>query len=47
MHYIYEYSPIAGLLFFFCVFALIALKVCTPGAAQKLQTHAQIPLQGD
>ena len=42
-----EYAPTVGLLFFFCVFLLIAIWALRPSAKQKLQLLAEIPLKED
>lgn len=39
------YAPIAGLLFFFILFIGIAVWALRPGAKEKLQLLAQIPLR--
>ena len=40
-----HYAPMAGLLFFFCVYVGIALWAWRPGAKNTLQTLAEIPLK--
>jgi cbb3-type cytochrome oxidase subunit 3 len=41
------YAPMVGLLFFFIVFLGIAFCTLRPGAKQRLQAQAYIPLQED
>lgn len=45
MSLIIDHAPVIGLLFFFAVFLFIAFQAYKPGAKQKLQQHAQIPLR--
>lgn len=39
------YAPLIGLTFFFGVFLMIVVSVLRPGAKQKLQLLAEIPLK--
>ena len=45
MHLLAEYAPLVGLLFFFSIFVGIALWVLRPGARQRFQKLALIPLE--
>ncbi len=44
MNFLYEHAPSIGLVFFFSVFVVIAYRAYRPGAKEKLQAHAYIPL---
>ncbi len=45
MSLIYDYAPIAGLLFFFTVFLWVAYRTYRPSAKAMMHQHAQIPLK--
>jgi cbb3-type cytochrome oxidase subunit 3 len=47
MDMIFDYAPIAGLLFFFVFFVVVAVKVCRPSQAEKIQSFANIPFEED
>lgn len=44
MNLIYAYAPTASLIFFFCVFLLVAYYAYRPSAKKIHETHAHIPL---
>ncbi len=47
MNTLFEYAPLIGLTFFFAIFVGIFVSVVRPGAKQKLQILALIPLKED
>lgn len=42
-----QHAPVIGLLFFFIVFVWITINTYRPGAKQRLQYYASIPLKED
>lgn len=47
MDLIFEHAQIAGLIFFFSVFVLIAISVMRPSVKKQLESLAKIPLRED
>lgn len=47
MNALYEFAPLIGLGLFFAIFIGIFISVVRPGAKQKLQAFALIPLKED
>lgn len=47
MTFLIENAKIISLVFFFTVFLFVAFRTYRPGAKQKLQEHAFIPLKED
>lgn len=47
MNTLFEFAPLIGLAFFFSIFVGIFVSVARPGAKQRLQALALIPLQED
>lgn len=45
MNTLLEYAPLIGLGLFFTIFVAIFISVTRPGAKQKLQAQAWIPLK--
>lgn len=45
MNVIYEYAPMASLVFFFCVFLWVAFQAYRPAAKKRLEEYAFIPLK--
>lgn len=45
MNFLYDHAPTFGLVFFFCVFVVIAFRTYRPSARAHIQSHAFIPLK--
>lgn len=45
MKLFFDYAPIAGLIFFFTVYVLIAFRTYRPSVKATLQSYANIPFK--
>lgn len=45
MTWLYEHTPVIGLLFFIFVFATVLFWTFRPGSGKHHQAHARIPLE--